>query len=190
VFGTCLVQLGSKTGFKTEFYARKCKKVFSLTCRTGMTVRHLGMGRAWSSGHRGTTMCLLSKTVCTLCEFETSFFWNFKVPNAPRRMRRGTRHLGLQDTCALHMAQASGVWRLAKESYILWLLSPLKAREFSPSKVETFPINTAFLIHNFSFRTRAVQEEGDSRSQRGFLSSPIFSRVCFYLFVFCLSYHV
>ncbi|AES88506.1 hypothetical protein MTR_4g057010 [Medicago truncatula] len=52
----------------------------------------------------------------------------------------------------------------------------MEAHAFSPSQVETFPINTAFHIHNFSFRTGSVQEEGDSRSQGGVLSSPIFSR--------------
>ena len=53
-------------------------------------------------------------------------------------------------------------------------LSPLKADDFSPGQVKTFPINTAFLIHNFSLRNRAVQGEGDSRSQGGVISSPIF----------------
>jgi len=49
---------------------------------------------------------------------------------------------------------------------------PLKARDFSPSQVETFPINTALIIRNFSLRTGAVQLEGDSRS---FMGSFIFS---------------
>jgi len=62
---------------------------------------------------------------------------------------------------------------------------PGKTHAFSPSQVETFPINTAFLIHNFSFRTGAVPEEGDFRSHKGVLSSPIFYRVCYYLFVSC-----
>jgi len=67
---------------------------------------------------------------------------------------------------------------------------PLEAHVFSPSLMENFPINTDFLIHNFSFRIGVVQEEGDSKSQGGVLSSPIFSSVWFYLFIFCLSYHV
>jgi len=66
------------------------------------------------------------------------------------------------------------------------LMRPWKTHTFSPSQMETFPINTAFLIHNFSLRTGAVQEEGDSRSQGGVQSSPIFYRVCFYIFVSCL----
>jgi len=31
-------------------------------------------------------------------------------------------------------------------------------------QVEILPINTTFLIHNFSFRIGAIQEEGDTRS--------------------------
>jgi len=65
-----------------------------------------------------------------------------------------------------------------------------EAHVFSPIYVETFHINTAFLNHNSSFKTGAVQEKGDCWSQGGVLSSPIFYRVCFYIFVFCLSYHV
>jgi len=54
-------------------------------------------------------------------------------------------------------------------------------------QVEIFPVNTALLIHNFSFRTGSVQEEGDSRSfRRNFSIFSLFSRVCFYLFVICL----
>jgi len=74
---------------------------------------------------------------------------------------------------------------LPKKS-LLGLFHPWKTHDFGPSQVETFPINTAFFIHNFKFRAGAVQEEGDSMSQKGVVSSPIFSRVCFYLFVSCL----
>jgi len=37
---------------------------------------------------------------------------------------------------------------------------PLKPAILAQVQVETFPINTAFVIHYFSFRTRAVQEKG------------------------------
>jgi hypothetical protein len=46
---------------------------------------------------------------------------------------------------------------------------------FAQVQVEIFPINTAFLIHNFSFRTRAFQEEGYFRSFRR--SFSIFSLI-------------
>jgi len=59
-----------------------------------------------------------------------------------------------------------------EKSHIFLTFFPLKARDFSPSQEETFPINTIFVIHNFSFRIGVVQEEGDSRS---FRRSSIFS---------------
>jgi hypothetical protein len=40
----------------------------------------------------------------------------------------------------------------------------LKPAFLAQNQVKTLQINTPFLIHNISFRTGAVQEEGDSRS--------------------------
>jgi len=63
--------------------------------------------------------------------------------------------------------------------------SPLEVHVFSPSQVSTFPINTTFLIHNFLFRTGAVQEEGDFRSfRRSYIFFLSFFGYVFIFFVF------
>jgi len=91
---------------------------------------------------------------------------------------------------------ALGAQRLVacEKSYFFVTFSPLNAHIFSPSQVESFPINTSVLIHNFSFTTGAVQEEGDSRSFGRssiislfflgiFLSFCILSKMNLYLFL-------
>lgn len=47
---------------------------------------------------------------------------------------------------------------LAAQSVLLWLLCGRKPTFLAQNQVETFSINTSFLIHNFSFKS--VQEEG------------------------------
>jgi len=56
-------------------------------------------------------------------------------------------------------------------------------------QVETLPINTTFLIHNFSYRTKRFKRKSSTRSFQGrslSLLNPSFSRVYFISFVICL----
>ena len=48
------------------------------------------------------------------------------------------------------------VWGENVFSYFLWV----KPGFLAQTQRETLPINTAFLVHNFSFKTGAVQEKG------------------------------
>jgi len=80
----------------------------------------------------------------------------------------------------------SGAHGALQKKLLFVTFSSLKNPLFWPKTGGNFPINTAILIHNLLFRTGLVQDESDSRSQGGVMFSPIFSRVCFYLFVSCL----
>jgi len=64
---------------------------------------------------------------------------------------------------------------LMKRSQFCDVFAP-KACGFSSSSGGNFPYNNGFLIHNFSFRTRAVQEEGGlyKLSEGVSLSTPSF----------------
>ena len=55
-------------------------------------------------------------------------------------------------------------------------------------QVETVPINSAFLIHNFSFRTKWFKRNASTRIFKRWVSllTQGFSRVCFISFVTCL----
>ena len=75
------------------------------------------------------------------------------------------RRLGHRPVRHMRLAHGLGgcAWFLAKKVTFVTFSTP-RACIISPSQVETFPVNTTFLIHNFSFITGEVQEEGDSRS--------------------------
>jgi len=60
--------------------------------------------------------------------------------------------------CVPHALKKCG----EKMSFLAFLWA--KPAFSAQTQVETLPVNTTFLIHNFSFRTGVVQEEGDSRS--------------------------
>jgi len=79
-----------------------------------------------------------------------------------------------------------GDWRLSQHTHALgaWngAFVPCRLRHYfvtfcaqkpaflAQNQAETFPINTAFLIHNFSFRTKRFKRKADTRSFQGGVS--------------------
>ena len=110
--------------------------------------------------------------------------WLFNTLLSSKLKGDNFKHILFQHPCACYGVPGAHTWQALahgwgaryqmtceKKSHFMTFF-PLKARDFSPSQVETFPINTALIIRNFSLRTGAVQLEGDSRS---FMGSFIFS---------------
>jgi len=95
-------------------------------------------------------------------------------------------HIRLEHgVCAPNTEKVWGQKRLFPT--FLWVKPALRAQ----LQVKIFPINTVFLIHNFSFRTEAVQEEGDSKSfNRSFYYLLVFLGYVFIFLEFVFSYHV
>ena len=111
--------------------------------------------------------------------------WHMKAAREESVAFKSAWHMKQSAGRMAHLAICAGRMVPCRKSRFLWVFLPWKTRYFGRKSMETFPINTAFLIHNFSFITRVVQEEF-LRAKEEFYLLISFLGVYSYLFVSCL----